>query len=345
MVDRAPFSGRPDSVRRADLLGPFDGMVIDADSERPIAGAIVAASWAFERGIGFHAPTGAREVVVETGADGRYLFPRLTTLPVGASARVRRFTLVVYHRGHVAWRSDRMFPGREARRDFSQRGARIKLERWNPEMRHAEHLLFLGGGARIRAAASWELQPAALEMEGERTSSAVEERAPLGAPVATTAVPLDISKLLSDDEIRGVTGFVGKFDDGKLTDLPTTEFYDSRHFKAVGKPESYDVGLRVWRLGTAAAEVQYRKLMSALPDAKTTDEVGDASFRAKAGGIAGIVYLVRERGVVVSMTCGASQCAEPAQMVKLAKLVESRLPELPEPPRQQPVPPAEGSTP
>ncbi len=74
-----------------------------------------------------------------------------------------------------------------------------------------------------------------------------------------------MSQLLSDDEIRGVTGYVGKFEDGKLTDLPTTEFYDSRHFKAVGKPESYDVGLRVWRLGPAAAEVQYGKLMSALP--------------------------------------------------------------------------------
>ena len=43
------------------------------------------------------------------------------------------------------------------------------------------------------------------------------------------------------------------------------------------------MGLRVWRLGTAAAEVQYRKLMSTLPGAKATDEVGDASFRAKSG--------------------------------------------------------------
>ena len=89
------------------------------------------------------------------------------------------------------------------------------------------------------------------------------------------------------------------------------------------------MGLRVWRLGTAAAEVQFRKLMSTLPGAKATDEVGDASFRAKSGSIAGLVYLVRERGVVVSMTCGAAQCTEPGQLVKLAKLVESRLPELP----------------
>ena len=65
--------------------------------------------------------------------------------------------------------------------------------------------------------------------------------------------------------------------------------------------------------------------MSTLPDAKTTDEVGDTSFRAKSGGIAGLIYLVRERGVVVSMNCGAAQCTEPNQLTKLAKLVESRL--------------------
>jgi hypothetical protein len=342
MIESAPFPVRPDSVRPADLLGPYDGIVLDADTDRPIAGATVAASWAFERGIGLRAPAGASEYVTETGADGRYSVPKLDELPAGASARVRRFTLIVYHRGHVAWRSDRLFPGREARRDFSQRGSRVRMERWQTGMRHAEHVAFLGGGARVRTAAAWELQAAALELEGQAPAAPAAEGTTTAPQVATTKVPLDVSKLLSDDEIRGVTGYVGKFDDGKLTDLPTTEFYDSRHFKAVGKPEAYDVGLRVWRLGTAAAEVQFRKLMSTLPEAKTTDEVGDSSFRARSGGIAALVYLVRDRGVVVSMTCGGSQCTEPGQLVKLAKLVESRLPDLPpEAPRAEPATPEE----
>ena len=56
MIEAAPFPVRPDSVRPADLLGPYDGIVLDADTDRPIAGATVAAAWAFERGIGFHAP-------------------------------------------------------------------------------------------------------------------------------------------------------------------------------------------------------------------------------------------------------------------------------------------------
>jgi len=342
LVEIAPFPARPDSVRPADLLGPYDGIVIDTDSERPIAGALVAASWAFERGIGLQAPLGSHEVVTETGADGRYQIPRLPSLPSGMSTRIRRFSLIVYHRGHVAWRSDRRFPGRESRRDFSQRGNRVRLEKWQPTFLHSEHLVFLGGGPKVRTASAWELQNAALEMEGERTATGAA--IPIAAVAAPT--PLDIASLLTQDEIRGVTGYVGKFEDGKLTDLPTTEFYDSRHFKAQGKPESFDVGVRVWRLGASAAEVQFQRLLAELPGAAAKDELGDASLRAKSGQIHGLAFLVRSRGIVVSLTCGAAQCTEPGHILKLAKLVESRLPELPaEAPRKVLAPPADPAIP
>jgi hypothetical protein len=347
MVDNARFPVRPDSVRPADLLGPYDGIVLDADTDRPISGAVVAASWAFERGIGLQAPLASREIVVESGVDGRYAIPRLTdlpdaSLPGGMSTRLRRFTLVVYKRGHVAWRSDRRFDDGGRRRDFSQLGNRARLEKWQQGYRHADHLVFLGGGDKIRAAAAWELQPAALELDGEKSAAILEAES---ASTVGTKTPLDIEHLLSDDEIRGVTGFVGTFEDGKLTDLPTTEFYDSRHFKAVGKPEGYDVGLRVWRLGAAAADAQYRKLLDELPGAHTTDEVGDASLRARSGEINGLAFLVRERGVVASLTCGAAQCPEGAQHLKLAKLVESRLPDLPPEPVPAVPPAPEGTTP
>lgn len=197
MIETAPFSVRPDSVRPADLLGPYDGIVVDADSERPVAGATVAASWAFERGIGFQAPAGAREYITETTADGRYFVPRLDDLASGASTRLRRFTLVVYHRGHVAWRSNRLFPGRQRRNDFSQRGGKVRLEPWQASYRHADHVAFAGGGTRIRAAVAWELQAAALELDGARPAAPGET-----AAVATTVTPLDITKLLNDDEIE-----------------------------------------------------------------------------------------------------------------------------------------------
>jgi hypothetical protein len=324
IVERAPFPARPDSVRSADLLGPFSGKVIDADSERPLAGVTIAASWAFERGIGALGPLDAEEVITQTGVDGRYAIPRLSRLPTGLSARVRRFTLIVYRRGYVGWRSDRRFPGRQPRRDFSQLGNLVRLERWQSTLAHGQHLLFLGGGPKVREVASWEAQQAGLELEGELSGRAAFVPTPAGP-----ALVLDISGLLTDDEIRGVTGYVGRFDDGKLADLPTTEFYDSRHFKAEARAENYDVGVRVWRLGAAAAEVQYQKLQRELPQAAATDEIGDASFRASAGKIQGLVFLVRERGVVVSLTCGDGQCTDKGQIVTLGKLVESRLPDLP----------------
>jgi hypothetical protein len=184
-----------------------------------------------------------------------------------------------------------------------------------------------------------------MELDGERpageraaaTGAALPGSGVEGVGRAAPAAALDVSHLLIDDEIRGVTGYVGKFEDGKLSDLPTTEFYDSRHFKAVGKPESFDVGLRVWRLGSAAAEVQYGKLLAELPGAKAVDEVGDASLRARSGAVNGLAYLVRERGAVVSITCGTSQCTEPGMLLRLAKLVESRLPDLQQP--EAPPPP------
>lgn len=323
IVDRAAFPERPDSLRPGDLLGPYDGLVLDAETERPVPGATVAASWAFERGIGLVGPLGAREVVVETGADGRYRIPVLDDLPSGGSTRVRRFTLIVYHKGHIGWRSDRRFPDGRARHDFSQRGNRVRLEKWQPTLPHHRHLVFLGGGDAVRAAAAWEVQPASLELEGAAPGTMA------GGTAAAGPKPLDAGPLLSEDEVRGVTGYPGKFEVGKLADLASTEFYDSRHFKAAGKPESYDVALRVWLLGTAGAEAQYRKLLGELPGAKTADEIGDSSLRAKTGEVSGVAFLLRDRGAVVSVSCGIAQCPDPEMVLRLAKLVESHLGELP----------------
>ncbi len=324
IVEQAAFPARPDTLRPGDLLGPFDGIVLDAETDRPVAGATVAASWAFERGVGLVGPLGAHEQVTETGADGRYRIAPLKNFPSGASARVQRFTMIVYHRGHVGWRSDRRFPGLQARRDFAQRGNKIRLEKWQTTFQHHQHLVYLGGGDAIKAAASWEVQPASLELEGtSATASKVGAVLP-ALPVKT----LDARPLLSEEEVRGVTGYPGSFEVGKLGDLPSTEFYDSSHFKAVGKPESFDVGLRVWALGEAGAEAQYRKLQTELPGATTTDEIGDAALRARAGEVLGLAFLQRERGIVVSVTCGTGQCTEASMILRLGKLIEGHLPGL-----------------
>ncbi len=328
LVEQAPFSYRPDTMAPGDLLGPYEGIVVDAETDRPITGAVVSASWGFERGIGLIGPTGAREVVTETGADGRYQVPALDPLPTGASMRIRRFTLIVYQKGYVGWRSDRRFPEGSIRRDFSQRNNRVRLEKWRDGLSHYEHIVFLGGGPAVRTALGAEMSSGVMELEGGRPVTTLPGAGP-AAPGAPQ--PLDATPLLSEDEVRAVTGYVGEFDVGRLTDLPRTEFYDSKHFKARGQPEKFDVAVRVWRLPPAGAEAQFRKLLGELPGATPGTEIGDASLRARTPEVLGLSYVQRDRGMVVSISCGTGQCPEPALLLRLAKLVESHLPELPAP--------------
>jgi hypothetical protein len=326
VVENAPFSARPDTLRPGDLLGPYDGLVVDGETDRPLAGAVVAGAWAFERGIGLQGPAAALEATSETGADGRYHLSIPADLPRGAGVRLRRFTLIVYRRGYVAWRSDSSFPTGEARHDFAQRANRVRLEKWQSSFSHYQHLVFLGGGPAIRTAAAWEVQPAGLELDG--ASPAIASKHAAEEARVGSSVSLDISPLLSQDEVRGVTGYAGKFEVGKLADRASSDVYDSRHFKASDKPETYDVGLRVWAIGSEAVEAQFRKLLGELPGAVATEEMGDASLRARGGDVTGFAFLLREKGVVMQLSCGLAQCSEPSMILRLAKLAESHLPEV-----------------
>jgi len=325
IIENAPFSVRPDALQPGDLLGPFDGVVLDAETERPIAGVTVFGSWGFERGIGVQGPAGMRELSVETAADGRYQIPTPEDLPGGGSMRLRRFTLVVYRRGYVAYRSDFKFNG-DARHDFSQHGNKVRLEKWHSSYQHRHHLAFVGGGKAIAKAAAWEIQPASLEYEGVAAPTMVETAT--GQAGAVSVQMLDASPLLSVEEVRGVTGFAGEFEVGRLMDHVRSDVYDSRHFKAKGKPEAFDVGLRVWFPGSVAAEEQFHKLTAELPAAVATEEIGDRSLRAHGGDVLGLAFLLREKGIVVQLSCGASQCTDAGMILRLAKLVESHMGEL-----------------
>jgi len=326
VIERAPFTVRPDSLRPGDMLGPFDGTVVDAETDRPIAAATVAAAWAFERGIGLHGPAATREIAVETAADGRYVIPSLDDLPTGGSMRLRRFTLTVYRRGYVGYRSDFKFVTGEARHDFSQHGNKARLGKWLPTMEHRQHLVFLGSGEAITKAAGWEAQPASLEYEGVTASHALEAQ-PDGLGRISEEM-LDVTPLLSEAEVRGVTGFAGDFEVGRLLDRIRSDVYDSRHFKAKGKSEAFDVGLRVWVGTPAVAESQFNQLKQELPAAVVTEEIGDQSVRARGGEVLGLAFLLREKGLVAQISCGTSQCTEPAMVLRLAKLVESHAGEL-----------------
>jgi len=313
-IAQAPFSARNDTVVPGDLLGPFDGRVVDAANGKPLSSAVVFASWGFEVGRGLTAPAGAAIVTTETDSDGRYEIPRLAKLP-GGRTRVARFTLIVYKRGYVAYRSDRRFDDLSLRHDFSQHLNQARLDPAPANLSHVKHVRFAGGGGAIKRAMAGEIVEASLELGAGGAR----------APAAPEGPPLDTGSLLSIDELRAATGYTGEFTIDKLTDFPSTPVYDSRHFRAAGKPESFDAAIRVWKPGAnPQLEARYQQLLREVPHAEAKDELGDHSLRGFDGRILAAAAIDKDKGVVVELTCGVDLCRDAEQTVALLKRILSR---------------------
>jgi hypothetical protein len=311
---------RPDAAEPGSLAGPFSGRVIDGTTHAPIAGALVYAAWAFERGAGLPEPAGAHEFVGSTDAGGNYKVPAIGSVPRGA--RIADFTLLVYKRGFVAYRSDRRFEDLGPRMDFAQRENQVLLERWRNELSHSRHLRFVGAGTAVAALTQWELADASAELEGKRPSGEDLRPGRGEGPYVVAA------QLLTDQDIKARTRFDGNFETGPLSDEPDTASYSSQHFKALGRPETWDVAIRVWRLDPGKAQERYDELLSTLPGVVEKDDVGSRSFVANENEIRGVGFLDGPRGIVVLLTCGVNQCVNPDDASALAQGVYARLKQL-----------------
>lgn len=316
-VRTAPYRVRPDAAEPGSLVGPFTGRVIDATTKSAVAGALVYATWALERGSGLVEPAGAREFVGSTDAAGFYKVPALGALPRGV--RVSEFTLLVYKRGFVAYRSDRRFSDLGPRRDFAQQGNQVLLERWRNELSHARHLRFVGSGVAVAALTQWELADASAELDGRRNQ--IDDLRP-GRGDGQYVVA---AQLLTESDIKARTRYDGGFETGPLSDEPDTANYSSQHFKAQGRPETWDVALRLWRLDPGQAQERYEELLTQLPNIQEKDTVGSRSFTAAEGDIRAVGFLDAPRGIVVLVNCGANQCGSLDDVSALAKIVHDRI--------------------
>jgi hypothetical protein len=319
----APFRQRPDVVVAGDLHGPFSGRVVDAATSSPITGALVYATWSFARGYGLPTPGGVREHVASTDASGNYRIPSLAGAPDGA--RLTDFHLVVYKRGYVAYRSDRRFQDMGLRQDFAQLENQVRLERWRSDLSHANHVRYVGGGAAIAALTSWELSDAANELSGEGFVGGIGTEI---LPNRGTGAYVVAAQLLSEADIKATTKYDGGFETGPLGDEPDTAIYSSQHFKALGRPETYDLALRLWRLSPGEAVDRYTQLLDTLPGVKARDEIAHQSLRATQGDIHGIAFLDVQRGVVALVTCGKSLCATSDVAAALGHKIYDRIQEL-----------------
>ncbi len=322
-VRTAPYRVRPDAAEPGTLDGPFSGRVVDTTTKLAVAGALVYATWTLERGTGLSEPAGAKDFVGSTDAAGYYKVPALTALPSGA--RVTEFTLLVYKRGYIAYRSDRRFSDLGLRMDFAQYSNQVLLERWRTELSHARHLRFVGGGTAVAALTQWELADASAELDGRRPSG--DDLRPGRGNEGTYIVA---AQLLTEAEIKKRTKYDGQFETGPLQDEPDTASYSSQHFKAIGRPETWDIALRMWKLEPGKAQEQYEALSGQLPGINEKDDIASRSFVAlekdpQGNEIKGVGYLDAPRGIVVLITCGASQCTSPDDAVALAKITHDKV--------------------
>lgn len=320
-VRTAPFRVRPDAAEPGSLQGPFTGRVVDATTHAPIAGALVYAAWTFERGTAMAEPAGAKELVASTDAAGNYTVPRLDHLPRGA--RVTEATLLVYKRGFIAYRSDRRFADLGPRMDFAQLDNQVLLERWRNDLSHARHLRFVGSGTAVAALTQWELSDASAELDGKRARDSDDLRPGRGDGQYVVA-----AQLLSDADIKARTKYDGGFETGPLSDEPDTASYSSQHFKALGRPETWDVALRLWRLDPGKAQERYDELLTQLPGITEKDDVASRSFIASENEIRGVGFLDAPRGVVVLLTCGTNQCLSQDDATSMAQTAYARIKQL-----------------
>ncbi len=337
------------------MLGPFNGRVIDAATSTPVAGALVYATWSLERGDGLPAAAGFREHVASTDSAGTYRIPRLPSISgqaaLPAGTRIASFSLLVYKRGFIAYRSDRRFDDLGPRMDFAQRSNQILLERWRDDLSHARHLRFVGGGAAVTALTQWELADASAELDGRRSGTDLR-------PGRGSGPYLVAAQLLSEADIKARTKYDGAFETGPLSDEADTATYSSQHYKAMGRAESWDVALRMWRLTPAAADDRYDELLTQLPQVEEKDSIASRSFISAERDIRGVGFLDAPRGIVILLTCGGNQCASMDDATALAEVIRRRIEQLfalpptpeptpatPAPAAAPPVPKAPGATP
>lgn len=294
---------------------------MDASTDKPVAGALVYTVWTFTRGYGFDEPAAVLENVASTGSDGRYVVPAVGDFPDGDGVHLIDVSMVIYKRGYVAYRSDRRFSDFGLRTGFTQTRNEVLLAPWRPGMSHARHLRYIGSGKVLAALTGWEAELAAAELSG------TGEEPPRGdfLIAGSGARRVTANVLLVTDDVIAVTGYGGTLEAGTLGNQPNTDSYSSALLRATGRPEAFDVALRLWELSPAAADARYTELRNLLPGVIETNEVADRSLRANEPQFYGIGFVDEQRGVVGLLTCGRSLCASHDMAAAIAAKVVARL--------------------
>ena len=363
LVRPAPFAGASTKVTGVSLLGPFDGQIVDAETEEPIADATVLAVWSYDHVDGFSGSDGATTTPINTDEAGRYRIKRPRAHRRGRHRQLTGFTLFVYKRGYVGYRSDLLATG-ERRTDFTMRHNDVRLSKWRASHSHATHLAVLAGPREIRQASMWAASLANTDLYRRRggsaslSSGALSPSAPdvIGAseaargdgastnPAATAKDSpkppplLDVSSVLTAAEVQRRTG-----DDGALTTvdlndaLKRTSYYHGVALQATGRDPSFDLSYRVWTSPPGGMEPIRATLATSLPNARSSADVTDETLVYEDDAVRVIAFIDTAQELAVLVSCGREQCADIETVILLANLAWRNLLEQLEPGDDGPV--------
>ncbi len=328
LVRPATFVGARDQVTDATLVGPFDGQVIDETTSKPVANATVVGIWSYDRGDGFIGPYGSESFETKTDAAGRYRIPKARLQIRGRSVRLVAFSLVIYRRGYVGYRSESRVDG-EARTDFTVRQNKVALRKWRESDSHAEHLAYLAAPRAIQSLITWEADLANLDLlrelggEGPKTHTK-QAKSPKVAKRGGDGW-LDASALLTPDEIRQRTRTQDHFDVSELTDLERTSFYHGVHYRAKDRTEPYDISLRVWQAPPGGMDPVTETIENTMVGARKGDEITPETWTLETEGVYAVAFIDRDHAAGVLLTCGDMQCADLATLLVIAAEIQRNL--------------------
>jgi len=129
--------------------GSMTGVVVDAETEKPIEGAVVLVEWTKKTGLGgFYSTSSYKVVEVLTDKDGRFSVSGVL------NPFVDEPDLTIYKKGYVAWNNQIIFPDYRNREGFEWKDGNVfELERFDEESYSYEDLYyFITSAARPESA-------------------------------------------------------------------------------------------------------------------------------------------------------------------------------------------------
>ena len=145
------------------------GTVVDAETGRPIEGAVVLIQWTKTKGMPGMTHHEVHKVIeMETLRNGEFSVSEII------NPLVNNPEIVIYKESYVAWRNDIIFPSWQVRKDFKlSKDMVIKLEKFKASLSRYDHYGFLIHGI---IGANNELTPKFSKTSNDELKKALYEK-------------------------------------------------------------------------------------------------------------------------------------------------------------------------